>query len=86
MNEVMVKNAVEKISRFYGTLEEAKQDYDAQVKAELNLLSAEMVGGLTPSEAKNIKKAGEALAKDKLKDLRKDAISLADIIEVVESA
>lgn len=82
MNEVMVKNAVEKISRFYGTLEEAKQDYDAQVKAELNLLSAEMVGGLTPSEAKNIKKAGEALAKEKADEMRADAVNLADILEI----
>ena len=82
MNEVMVKNAVEKISRFYGTLEEAKQDYDAKVKAELNLLSAEMVGGLTPSEAKNIKKAGEALAKEKADEMRADAVNLADILEI----
>ena len=95
MDAARVKESVQRISGYYLRFEEAKADYEAQVKAELELLSKEMelellskemAGGIKPREAKNIKKAGEALAKDKLKDLRKDAISLADIIEVVESA
>lgn len=86
MDAAKVKESVQRISGYYLRFEEAKADYEAQVKAELELLSKEMAGGISPREAKNIKKAGEALAKDKLKDLRKDAISLADIIEVVESA
>ena len=89
MDAAKVKESVQRISGYYLRFEDAKAGYEAQVKAELGLLellSKEMAGGIKPLEAKNIKKAGEALAKDKLKDLRKDAISLADIIEVVESA
>ena len=81
-----LKACVQKIAEHYTRFADQKADYEAQVFAEINQLENDGEWRMTGQEKRNIKKAGEALAKDKLKDLRGDVISLADIIEVVESA
>ena len=85
MDAAKVKESVQRISGYYLRFEEAKADYEAQVKAELELLSKEMAGGIKPREAKNIKKAGEAMAKEKAKDVWIDALTLTNIIEIAQS-
>lgn len=86
MEKTSLKTCVQNIANHYTAFATHKDDYDAQVKSEINLLVSNNSVLLTAKDKRNIKKAGEALAKDKLKDLRGDAISMADIIEVVESA
>ena len=85
MDAAKVKESVQRISGYYLRFEEAKADYEAQVKAELELLSKEMAGGIKPREAKNIKKAGEAMAKEKAKDVWIDALTLTNILEIAQS-
>ena len=84
MDAAKVKESVQRISGYYLRFEEAKADYEAQVKAELELLSKEMAGGIKPREAKNIKKAGEAMAKEKAKDVWMDALALTNILEMAQ--
>ena len=85
MDTEKVSKTVRAIARHYTEFLARKADYEAQVEAEISLLVAESEDRITKVDKKNIKKAGQALAQEKGQELKHEATSLADIIEIAES-
>ena len=83
MDAQKARKAVEDLATYFAALNEAKEDYKAQVASRLELLVSEDEAQITKEDIRNLKRAGKAVAKQAAEAERLDAEQFATLMSEI---